>query len=148
MKQKIYHFLPIMLCFFGLIFFSNVLFAESILIKNAWIREAPPNSKTMSAYLEIMNSSDNAFVLTSAKSDGFENIEFHLSEIKDSVARMHKQANIVIAPQTTFTFKPGSYHLMLFNNVLPMRAGQAVTIQFLFEDGTIHTVDVPIKRAN
>lgn len=148
MQQKMYYLPKIMLCFSMLIFFSDVLLAENILIENTWIREAPPNSEAMSAYLDIINLSDDEYVLISAKSDAFENIEFHLSAIKDSIASMHKQERIVIAPQTTFTFKPGSYHFMLFNNLLPMRAGQEIAIHLLFENGVTHTIDVPIKRAN
>ena len=119
--------------------------AESIMIENAWIREAPPNSKIMAAYLDIINGSDDEYVLIAAQSDAFEKIEFHLSATKDSVTHMHKQEQIVIPPHTTFTFKPGSYHFMLFNNLFPMRVGHKAAIQLLFENGATHTVDVPVK---
>jgi periplasmic copper chaperone A len=132
--------------FFLIFLLQNSAFAiENLLIKNAWLREAPPTTKVMAGYLDIENKSDKELVLVKAESDEFEHIEFHLSQVKDSIARMTQQDTIVITPNSTFSFKPESYHLMLFDNKFPMREGKSTTIKFTFDNGDTHEFDAPVK---
>jgi copper(I)-binding protein len=133
--------------FFLVLFSINPASAgENITVQNAWIREAPPTIKIMAGYLQIENSSDKALTLISAESTEFKRIEFHLSQIEDGVARMQQQDKIMIASNTTFSFEPGGYHLMLFNNTAPMREGKIASIKLTFKDGETYTFDTVVKR--
>ena len=133
--------------FFLVLFSLNHASAgENIIVHSAWLREAPPTIKIMAGYLEIENSSDKTLTLISAESSDFERIEFHLSQTEDGMARMQQQHEIIIAPNTTFSFEPGSYHLMMFNNVAPMREGEKATIKLTFEDGETHIFDTIVKK--
>jgi len=120
---------------------------ENITVLNAWLREAPPTIKIMAGYLEIENSSDKTLTLISAESTEFERIEFHLSQIENGVARMQQQDKIMIASNTTFSFKPGGYHLMLFNNTVPMREGKLTSIKLIFADHEMLMFDALVKRS-
>ena len=138
----------IITCFFLTLLLTNSVFsAENIHVQNAWIREAPPTIKVMAGYLEIKNSSDKALTLVSAESTEFERIEFHLSQTEDDVARMKQQNEIIIAPGSTLSFEPGSYHLMLFNNTVPMREGKLASIKLIFTDHETVTFDAMVKRS-
>jgi len=119
---------------------------ENIHIQNAWIREAPPTIKVMAGYLEIENSSDKALTLISAESPEFERIEFHISQVENGVVRMQQLERIVIDQDTTFSFEPGEYHLMFFNNSVPMREGKNVSVKLTFEDGETLYFEAIIKR--
>jgi len=121
---------------------------EYVAVQNAWIREAPPMIKIMAAYLQIENSSDKPLTLISAESSEFERIEFHLSQIEDGVARMQQQNKIIIAPNTIFSFEPGGYHLMLFNNTAPMREGKLASIKLTFSDQKTLMFDAMVKRSD
>lgn len=132
--------------FLVLVLLTHASASEHITVQNAWLREAPPTLKVMAAYLDIENSSDKELILVSAESAEFERIEFHLSQIKNSGARMQQQERIVIPANTTFTFRSGSYHLMLFNNAVPMREGKITSIKFTFENGETHTFDAAVKK--
>ncbi len=133
--------------FFLVLFSLNQASAgENITVHNAWIREAPPTIKIMAGYLQIENSSDKALVLVSAESNEFKRIEFHQSTIKEGIARMQQQDKIIITSHSTFTFKPGSYHLMLFNNTVPMREGMLTSINLTFADGETLRFDAMVKR--
>jgi len=135
--------------FFLVLFSLNQASAgEHITIHNAWLREAPPAIKVMAGYLQIENLSDKALLLISAESSEFERIEFHLSTTEDGIARMQQQDEILIAPNTTFTFKPGSYHLMLFNNTVPMREGKSTSIKLNFDSGDTHEFDAIVKKSD
>ncbi len=133
--------------FFLVLFSLNQASAgENITVHNAWIREAPPTIKIMAGYLQIENSSDRTLILISAKSTEFERIEFHLSQTEDGMARMQQQHEILIAPNTTFSFEPGGYHMMLFNNTTPMREGKLTSIKLIFADGETLRFDAMVKR--
>ncbi len=123
------------------------LASENIIINNAWLREAPPSIKVMAGYLDIENRSDETLTLIFAESTEFGHIEFHLSEIQDGIAKMQQQNEIMIAANTTFIFSPKNYHLMLFNNIVPMREGRIVPIKLTFSNGKTHTFNAPIKRS-
>ena len=136
-------------CFFLIFLLTNSAFAgENVHIQNAWIREAPPAIKVMAGYLDIENSSDSTLTLVSAESPEFERIEFHISQVENGVARMQQQEHIIIAPDSTFTFKPDSYHLMLFNNSVPMREGKSTSIKLTFKNGETHIFDTVVKKTD
>ncbi len=132
--------------FLVLVLLNHASASEHITVQNAWLREAPPTLKVMAAYLDIENSSDKDLILISAESAEFERIEFHQSKIENNVARMQRQERIVIPANTTFTFRPESYHLMLFNNAVPMRKGKITSIKFTFENDGTHTFDAAVKK--
>ena len=137
------------ICFFLIILFTNsALAAENVHIQNAWIREAPPAIKVMAGYLDIENSSDRVLTLVSAESPEFERIEFHISQTKNGVASMQQQEHIIIAPDSTLSFEPGAYHLMLFNPSVPMREGKRISIKLTFEDGKTLSFDAIVRRSN
>lgn len=132
--------------FLVLVFLNHASADEHITVQNAWLRETPPTLKVMAAYLDIENSSDKELILIAAESAEFERIEFHQSLIENSMARMQQQERIVIPANTTFSFKPESYHLMLFNNAVPMREGKITSIKLTFENGETHTFDAAVKK--
>jgi periplasmic copper chaperone A len=132
--------------FIVLVLLNHASAGEHITVQNAWLREAPPTLKVMAAYLDIENSSDKELILIAAESAEFERIEFHHSRIENSVARMQQQERIVIPANTTFKFKPESYHLMFFNNAVPMREGKVTSIKLFFENGETHTFDAAVKK--
>ncbi len=137
------------ICFFLIILFTNSAFAgENVHIQNAWIREAPPAIKVMAGYLDIENSSDSTLTLVSAESPEFERIEFHISQVKNGVTSMQQQEHIIIAPDSTLSFEPGAYHLMLFNHSVPMREGKRISIKLTFEDGKTLSFDAIVRQSN
>jgi len=130
------------------LFTNSALAAENVHIQNAWIREAPPAIKVMAGYLDIENSSDRVLTLVSAESSEFERIEFHISQVKNGVTSMQHQEHIIIAPDSTLSFEPGAYHLMLFNHSVPMREGKRISIKLTFEDGKTLSFDAIVRRSN
>jgi len=137
------------ICFFLIILLTNSAFAgENVHVQNAWVREAPPAIKAIAGYLDIENSSDRALTLVSAESPEFERIEFHISQMENGVASMQQQEHIIIAPDSTLSFEPGAYHLMLFNHSVPMREGKRISIKLTFEDGKTLSFYAIVRRSN
>ena len=108
------------------------LAAENIEISNARINEAPPNARVHAGYLDIINDTEKAIELVGANSPVFEKIEFHITRIDQGITSMHRQEKILIPSGTTFSFSPGQYHLMLFNNKQPVRQGDIIPLELVF----------------
>lgn len=125
---------------------NQAVAAESIVIKNAWLRQSPPTITHLAGYLEIVNASPHEQTLIAAKSDAFEYIEFHNSEIKQDVIRMRRHANITIPANTTFIFKPGGYHLMLLNKRSTMPIGTNILIKLIFQNANSYHFTATVKR--
>ena len=120
---------------------------SSIVIEDAWIREAPPNATAMAGYMRIVNSSDDNIILHSANSATFSSIEFHRSVNKDGVYRMIPQLHLHIPSNSTFELKPGDYHLMLFNPKQQLKQGDEVSISLTFSEQQVIETVVPVKKA-
>ncbi|OGT83682.1 MAG: hypothetical protein A3G42_03380 [Gammaproteobacteria bacterium RIFCSPLOWO2_12_FULL_47_76] len=133
--------------FFILIAVQSVFAQNSIEITDVWINEAPPTVKILAGYFTIVNLSDVPVDLIAAQSPAFERVEFHLTETQDGVARMQKLETISIPAQSDFSFSPGEYHLMLFNPVKTTKAGEMISLQLTFSNGTNIDVEAEVKRS-
>ena len=109
-----------------LLLIGSKSFAQTPLtFKQAWIAEAPPVSKVLAAYMEIINSSDKTVIINSMESDDFTKIEFHRTINENDIAKMQHQESLSIPASGSLKLEPGSYHLMLFNPVKELRAGDS-----------------------
>ena len=122
------------------------LAAENIKIVNACINEAPPNVKVYAGYLDIINDNEKAIELVGASSPVFEKVEFHLTRINQGITSMQQQANILIPAKSIFSFSPGQYHLMLFNNKQPVQQGDIIPLKLVFSDGESVQADMHVKH--
>ena len=109
--------------------------SSKIQFTNAWIRPTPPNTNVAAAYGEIVNNTTTVQRLVAATSPMFSSIEFHSSTDENGLASMQRYDRIEIANGETFSFKPGSYHFMLFNPEIPLKEHSKVWIQLKFASG-------------
>jgi len=127
----------------------SMSFAESALtFKQAWIAEAPPVSRVLAAYMEIINSSDKTIIIDSMKSDDFKKIEFHRSIQENDIAKMQHQTSLSIPAYGSLKLEPGSYHLMLFNPVRRLLAGDKSTFTAITADDKHYELDIFVKKSN
>lgn len=145
MRRPAYYYC-LSLLFASLLCMQMVRAEGDIRISNAWINEAPPGMKMMGGYLDVSNNTGNALVLIGASSPCFEQIEFHITEIKNGVSTMRKQESVTIPAGAIFSFSPGHYHLMLINNTRDLGAGDKVPLTFKFAEGGPVQVDAEIRR--
>ena len=57
-------------------------------VSEPWVREAPPTSRVLAAYLTLVNTGDNTVTVTAISSPDFKNAEIHRTVIEAGVARM------------------------------------------------------------
>ena len=117
------------------------------MVKDAWVREAPPNAKVMAAYMTIENHTNKEKVLTGATSPAFDKIEIHKTVHKGDMATMEEQKELSIATHGTVKMQPGGLHLMLYTPSKKLTAGDSVSFTLKFSDGSTSMVDAEVKKA-
>lgn len=126
---------------------ANTAIASSVMIKDAWVREAPPNAKVLAAYMTIENHTSKEKVLTGATSPAFAKIEIHKTVHKGDMATMEEQKELPIATHGTVKMQPGGLHLMLYTPNKKLTAGDSVSFTLTFADGSTSAVDAKVKKA-
>ena len=115
-------------------------------IEDAWIAEAPPVSKVMVAYMTLHNSGQQDIEIISASSVMYSSVEFHETVHQNGMARMIRHSSLKIPASGKIELKRGGAHLMLFNPVSPLTAGDTVTIKFITANNTEKTAKVAVKK--
>ena len=145
MKTAVIH-----LIFTPLFLFNAIAFAHNdggIQIKEAWIREAPPNAKVLAAYMTIENHTKTKKTLTTIKSSSFARIEIHETIEKDGMASMQQRQTLEIASQGSVTLAPNGLHFMLFDSNQALKAGDKVQFTLIFKNGSRSIVSLEVKKA-
>jgi len=134
---------------YTLIFLTNASAHTSggIAVEHAWVREAPPNTKVLAAYLEIQNHTAKKRSISAITSKQFDKIEIHLSTNIDGVAKMKAIKNVDIPAEGKVVFSPGGLHIMLMGAKTPLHEGNIVNLNFHFKDGSNFATDVSVKKA-
>ena len=122
--------------------------SSSLSFKDAWISEAPPVSKVLAAYMKILNHSDKAIVINTIESEDFSRIEFHRTIHENDIAKMRQQKILTVPESGSLTLEPGSYHLMLFNPVKRMTAGDSSIFTVNTADDQKFETKVTVKKSN
>jgi len=129
------------------IFISPFCFAENIVIDDAWIREAPPVSQVQAAYATLKNDQTSDVEIIGATSPSFKKIEFHKTISENGLTKMQQQESIIISAQGKSVLEPEGMHMMLFNPVTPLRAGEKINIHFKLSNGDTTTSSFIVKKA-
>ena len=119
----------------------------SLIFEDVWIAEAPPVSTVLAAYMTIKNMDNKDQKLVSATSDDFSSIEFHRTVDEKGMASMQRQQYLTVPANGMLTLKPGDYHMMLFNPVRKLLAGDKSTFQFQLGNGTSINATAIVKKS-
>jgi copper(I)-binding protein len=123
------------------------LSASDVTIENAWVREAPPVSKVQAAYLVLHNHSDKHLTLVSASSPLFARVEFHRTVADNGVMRMQQEDSLNIPARSSIHLQPDGTHMMLFNPMQILKAGDEVPFTLTFSDQHQVKVMLIVKKA-
>ena len=117
-----------------------------LVVSDAWIREAPPGSTVLAGYLKITNRGTTQATVTGVSADDFSSVEIHRTIMENGVARMLSARQLEIPAGESFVLEPGGYHLMLFNPVRPLVAGDTVELLLQISNGACLAVNAPVAR--
>jgi copper(I)-binding protein len=128
------------------LFLSAAMAGPAIVVEAPWIREAPPASTVLAAYMVLKNPGDTPLTITSISSPDFKDADIHNTQVKDGVAKMLPVEELQLPAGGSLTFEPGSLHLMLFDPLRPLRNGDSVVLVIHYGRGDSMSVNVPVVR--
>ncbi|MBV2130719.1 copper chaperone PCu(A)C [Arsukibacterium indicum] len=120
--------------------------ASEITVTEGQVRVPMPGRTVTAGYFTINNNTSEAIKLLSADSAAFERAELHQHTHQDGVMRMEHVSHIDIAANGSVSLQPGGLHLMLFNPVQPLLAGESVMVVLRFSNGQQLELSMPLTE--
>ena len=121
--------------------------ADNIIVKDAWIQEAPPAATATAAFMVIENRGNKEISLISAKADIANATELHKMETVNDVMSMRRVYLIpVAAAGSTSLDSSTGYHVMFINLTTKVKEGDRIPLTLQFSNSVQKTVLVPIKK--
>lgn len=105
--------------------------AQSVEVKDAWVRGTVAAQKATGAFMDITGKS--AARLVAAESSVAGVVELHNMSMKDGVMRMFPVDGIDVPAGKTVKLAPGGYHVMLMGLKRQMKPGDSVPLKLTFE---------------
>jgi copper(I)-binding protein len=120
--------------------------AQSILVKDAWIRGVPPSAKSTAAFMTIQNHGSDEMVLVSAASEIAEIVQIHTMEHVGDMMKMKEIMELSVPAKGEAILAPMGYHIMLIKMTRPIIEGEMIPLLLHFSDGTKTSVDAVVKK--
>ena len=119
--------------------------AGSIALSPAWTRATPPGAKVAGGFFTIENKGAAADRLVSATSEIANIVEIHEMAVIDGVMRMRAlEKGLSVAAGGKMELKPGSYHIMFIDLKRPLKEGESVKGELVFEKAGKLAVDYKV----
>ncbi len=137
--------------FFIALLFTSTIFANDIVISDAYVRAVPPNVQNSASFMKITNNSDKTISLLSANSNIAKNVELHEHTMSNGMSngmmKMQQVKEIKIPANSTVELKPGGLHVMLFGLIKKIKPNDTVDyITLNFSDKTsLKITNIPVK---
>ena len=105
--------------------------AQSIEVKDAWVRGTVPAQRGTGAFMEI--TTQHAVRLLSVDSPVAASVEIHNMTMTNGVMKMFQVDGVDIPAGKTVKLAPGGYHVMMMGLKQQMKTGERVPLKLTFE---------------
>lgn len=112
-------------------------------VTEAWARS--PMDDVGAVYFMTHNAGSQADALIAADCDCADRVEVHQTTMVDGEMKMQPVDKVELPPGEDFAFKPGDFHVMLYELAAPLEVGQFISITLTFENAEPVTVDAEVK---
>ena len=107
--------------------------AQTIDIKNAWVRTSVPGQKATAAFMQITAKEDQKLVSVSSPVAGV--AEVHAMKMEGDIMKMRALPNGLDLPAgKTVALTPGGYHVMLMDLKAALPKDSTVPMTLVFKD--------------
>lgn len=120
--------------------------AGKLILKNAWIREAPPTAKNLAGYAEVRNIGDDVLTIASIASPMFEKVEMHVTTFDKGMMRMEQVESLKLFSGESIYFEPGGKHFMLIKPRQAIKAGLKVPLNVTLKSGKVVTFELDVRK--
>lgn len=104
-------------------------------IEQGWIRLLPGGMPMHAGFGKVENRCIKAAAIVSVRSAAYGSIELHETTRVDGVSRMRQLHQLTVEAKGSAVLQPGGLHLMLFDPLKPIAAGERVELRFKLADG-------------
>ena len=120
---------------------------EGLMAHMPWSRPLAPGAKVAAGYAHLMNHSDNAERLVSARAEGVGRVEIHTMSEVDGVMQMRPLEDGLALPVNGMAMlQPGGNHLMFFDVTRSWNDGDTVPVTLVFESGKETIANFAVKQ--
>jgi len=105
--------------------------ADGLVVRDAWIRAAPPGAVVLAGYATIENRGASSVRLVDASAPGFARVEFHQMRMADGVMKMRRLDVVELPAGASVAFGPGADHLMLHEPERAPVKGQRIEVELV-----------------
>lgn len=133
-----------------MVLWSNAWAADGpgeIVIRDAWIREAPPSATVHAAYGLILNSGTRDVELVAVYAADYGSTMLHQTLQKDGVNTMAHLEKLKIPAGGQVALLPGGIHIMLMQPQRALKAGEKVQLIFCFSDDRRIEVTALVRKS-
>lgn len=109
------------------------------------VLEPLPGQDRTVAYLTLDNAGDVPVTVSGVTSPQFRAVEMHATIIDNGVAGMQALDAIMIAEGSSIAFEAGGRHLMLIEPRDLLEAGDAVTLEFHYDQPGLLILSAPMR---
>lgn len=120
--------------------------AGKIHIDHPWSREAPPNAPVIGGFFQLTNHGDSEDALIAAESPIAGHVEIHTHKKEDGVMKMIKIDEVRVPANDSVLFKPGSFHLMIFNPTQALKEGDRFPMTLTFKNAGKVEVEMAVEK--
>jgi len=119
--------------------------AAVITVRDVWTYPGTITSEA-SVYMTLENQTDRDDRLISATSEAASDVTFHLTQVRDGVARMRPIDDLELPAGSSVSLAPGGYHLMLEHLERDFIVGDTFPLTLTFASGDEITVNVIVSE--
>lgn len=111
----------------------SALHAQTVEVKDAWVRTAVPGQQGTGAFMKITAKESTRLVGISSPVAGV--AEVHEMKMENDIMKMRALPALDLPAGKTVELKPGGYHVMLMDLKQGLPAGSTVPLTLVFRDG-------------
>ncbi|MFS8044546.1 copper chaperone PCu(A)C [Rhizobium sp. BR 314] len=120
----------------------------SLKIANPYARAMVPGAEVGGGYMTITNSGKTDDRLISATSSRAAKVEIHEMKMDKDVMAMRKlESGLALPAGKSVQLKPGSYHVMFMDVIVPFKQGETIRARLTFEKAGSIDVDFAVGSA-
>ena len=135
-----------MVCILLLSLGVNAYQATEMEVSDGYVRASIPGTTISSAYMTLINNSENKVTLVEVTSKISPRIELHQHTMQDGMMRMRQLPAIEIDANSHVTLQPHGLHLMIFDLPELLLPNTLVDITLHFSNDIQLTIQLPVKR--
>ena len=145
-RHSIVHaFAAVAIAVVGFLTTPCALAAQSVEVKEAWIRGTVPGQKATGAFMEL--TSKRLARLVAVASPAASVVEIHNMKMEGGVMKMFAVNGVDLPANRAVRLAPGGYHVMMQDLKQTLKAGDRVPLKLTFEmaDKTRETLELNVE---